>query len=104
MYIFGGILANGNVNEKLYILCVVPLSINNTRYKLEWICEDDLPLTPQGKGPQGRYDHAMLKFNNNLVVFGGRKLNKGSPFADSIYILRLDSFDWIKVHQNRGPD
>ena len=42
MYIFGGILPNGNVNEKLYILCVVPVNKTSTHNKLEWMCEDDL--------------------------------------------------------------
>jgi len=102
LYIFGGVLANGNINEKLKILCFVPKDRRSERieYKLEFKSQEELELKPTGRPPQGRYDHGMLKFSNSLVVFGGRKLNRESPFSDSVYMLKLDTMIWTKVKQN----
>ena len=98
-------MANGNINEKLKILCFVPKDPRSkeSAYKLEFKCQDELEVKPTGRGPQGRYDHGMLKFSNSLVVFGGRKLNRESPFSESVYMLKLDTMIWTKVKQSQGP-
>jgi len=73
MYVFGGLKPDGSVNKKLYLLAFVPRSKRSSEYKLEWIDCDDLDSPPQGKSPDGRFDHGMVKFRNNIVVFGGRR-------------------------------
>lgn len=51
-----------------------------------------------GRPPRGRYDHAMQRFKNTIVLFGGRKLGINDAFATNIYLLRLDTLMWTKVH------
>ena len=100
LYIFGGILNDGNISNKLYILMLIPKNKGTyDEFKLEWKSEDDLPkdMQPTGQGPQGRYDHGMKKIGNNIIIFGGRKLNQENPFADSLYILKLDKLVWTRM-------
>ena len=68
--------------------------------KLKWLSEDELDIKPKGKAPQGRYDHGMVRYGNHIVIFGGRKLNKDAPFADSVYLLGLSDLTWTKLSLN----
>jgi len=67
--------------------------------RLSW----DNNIECSGQPPHGRYDHAMHKFNNNPILFGGRKQNKDSPFCTSIYLLKLDSLEWCKLNKKIDP-
>jgi len=62
---------------------------------LRWKSEDELDI--KGKPPTGRYDHEMKKFKNTLIVFGGRKINRETPFSKGIYLLQLSSLTWVKL-------
>lgn len=49
-----------------------------------------MEMKPTGRAPSGRYDHAVVKIKNYVVVFGGRRLpteSKDNMFDDSIYLL-----------------
>jgi len=67
---------------------------------LRWKSEDELDI--KGKPPTGRYDHEMKKFKNTLIVFGGRKINRETPFSKGIYLLQLSSLTWVKLQQASG--
>lgn len=45
----------------------------------------------------------MIKFRNQLVILGGRKVNMERPFPDSVYLLQLDSLEWVRL-ANSSPD
>ena len=51
MYVFGGVLENGNINEELQILCFIPIGRGSTDYKLEWKACSELECKPKGKPP-----------------------------------------------------
>ena len=100
LYVFGGLLKDGTINEKLYILALMNDPENKNKMKLVWKNEDELHI--KGRAPTGRFDHAMQKLNNTLVVFGGKKMNKDKAFAESIYVLQLSSLTWTRLQQASG--
>ena len=69
--------------------------------KLKWKSQDELEMS--GQPPQGRYDHGMQRFNNAIILFGGRKMNSDHPFASSIYLLELSNLTWIKLRKKGSP-
>ena len=65
--------------------------------RFRWKSDDELDI--EGVPPKGRYDHAMQRFKNTIIIFGGRKVNKDHPFASSIYLLQLSSLTWVKLQR-----
>lgn len=100
LYIFGGLKKDNSINNKLYILSLQNNYERRNKMGFRWKSEDELDI--KGKPPKGRYDHAMKKFKNTIMIFGGRKISHSSPFSKGIYILQLASLTWIKLRQASG--
>lgn len=43
----------------------------------------------------------MIQYKDSIVLFGGRKLNKEAPFADSVYLLGLGDLTWTRLIENK---
>ena len=100
LYIFGGLKKDNSINNKLYILALQNNYERRNKMSFRWKSEDEMDI--KGKAPKGRYDHAMKKFKNTIMIFGGRKISRSSPFSKGIYILQLVSLTWIKLQQASG--
>jgi len=53
-----------------------------------------------GRNPQARYMHTMTYFPRlgNVVLYGGRNdFQKGMQVYDDVWVLALNSMEWIKV-------
>ena len=84
----------------MYILAILPKKNEKKNNCLQFKCLDEMEPKPTGKPPSGRYDHALVKIKNYLVVFGGRVLstkktsNFKKMFDDTIFLLQLDTLVW----------
>lgn len=94
---FGGITNDNDIIDHLYILKI------KDEQKFEWEKVEEY----NGKAPCERCHHFMdyLKFNNSIVVFGGRNDNQlGSSVLNDLYFLQVDTLTWINVeYVNKKP-
>ena len=88
---FGGQMANGEASGELYVLRAL-------KKGLAWVSGSKMC---QGKSPEPRFDHAMHRLRDNLVVLGGR--NRTS-FTPTVYLLDLTQLLWTNVQLKTGPD
>ncbi|CAI2358871.1 unnamed protein product [Moneuplotes crassus] len=97
-YMFGGITNDNDIIDHLYIL-----KIQNEGKDFEWEKVEDY----NGKSPCERSHHFMeyLKFNNSILVFGGRNdNNQKSSVLNDMYFLQMDTLTWISVtYANKKP-
>ena len=81
MFMYGGQLSNGEASDDLWVL-------RSLKKGLSWVNGDKIC---EGQGPGPRFDHAMCRLRDNLVVIGGR--NRFS-FVPSVYLLDICSLIW----------
>lgn len=97
-YMFGGLTADNDIVNDLYIL-----KIEEGGSKFEWEKVEDY----NGEAPWERCHHYMeyLELNNSIVIHGGRNDNQSvSSVLDDMFFLQVDTLTYIKVkYKNKTP-
>ena len=61
---------------------------------------------PGSNIPPARYDHASLKYNEKMYIFGGANNDPGNMFSqvyDDLYSLNMDNWVWEKITTRGSP-
>ena len=92
MFMYGGQTSNGEASSDLWVL-------RSLKKGLNWVRGDKIC---EGKGPGPRFDHAMCRLRENLVILGGRNRFQ---FVSSVYLLDIERLVWsqIAVHSHAEP-
>ncbi len=88
---FGGQLANGEASGELYVLRAM-------KKGLFWQHGSKLC---QGKAPEARFDHAMHRIRDNLIIMGGRNR---TCFLPTVHLLELTQLMWTNISLKISPE